>query len=288
MGGDVALSVVMPARDAAPTIEHQLAALADQELGEPWELVVVVDPRTSDDTVTIAHSWVARLPALSVVMAGGPGASRCRNEGVANSAGAAVAFCDADDVVSKRWLAGLRDALQDAELATGPIELARLNPPRLYSWRRSAGWAGPLPRWLGFLAPVMACNMAVRRETFNSVEGFDESLSTGEDFDFAWRAQLSGATVGFSEDATVHRRLRRGWPSFRTSIAYGASDVVLYRRFADRGLPRRLPLGLARVVGVVAATPLLAVRKYRYGWLHLAGVEIGRIAGSVRERVLYL
>ena len=134
----------------------------------------------------------------------------------------------------------------------------------------------------------MGCNMAVNRTTFDRVGGFDESIAPGEDFDFAWRAQLAGATVGFSPEAVVHRRLRRGWPAFKTSVSYGMSDVQLYRRFADQGLPPRRLRGLARAFGAILAMPLCLTARYRYGWMHLAGVEIGRILGSIRERVLYL
>src|SRR5580704_9268007 len=165
MEREVALSVVVPACDAAATIEQQLAALADQAPSQPWDLVVVIDPRTTDATAEIVARWADQVTTLSVVTAPSGGASASRNTGVAHSRGHAVAFCDADDVVGQTWVAGLMEALEDADLASGPIELARLNAEELYSWRRSPGWPGPLPPWLGFLHPMMGCNMAVRRAT---------------------------------------------------------------------------------------------------------------------------
>jgi len=141
---------------------------------------------------------------------------------------------------------------------------------------------------MGYLPPVMGCNMAVRRETFDLVGGFDESLEAGGDFDFSWRIQLAGGTVGFDLDAVVHWRLRRGWAYFRRSFCYGAANVELHRRFRDQGLRRQFLRGVARLAGVVVGAPLLLVPTYRYGWITLAGLELGRIRGSLRARTLFL
>jgi glycosyltransferase involved in cell wall biosynthesis len=44
----------MPVRDNAAMIGEQLAALARQDLGGPWELVVV-DDASADDSMAIAQ-----------------------------------------------------------------------------------------------------------------------------------------------------------------------------------------------------------------------------------------
>jgi glycosyltransferase involved in cell wall biosynthesis len=284
----IEVSVIVPARDAAATLEDQLDALAGQTFDGRWE-VVLVDDGSTDATAEIAVRWAERIPSLTVlssVVPGGP--SQARNIGTRVARGRLVAYCDADDVVSTGWLAGLVSALSHHEMATGPIDLARLNPYRFYAWRPAPGWSQPLPRWMGYLSPVMGCNMAVRRETFDLVGGFDESCATGGDFDFSWRVQLAGGTVGFDLAAVVHWRLRSGWAYFRRSFEYGTAQVELYRRFRDQGLRRRLLRGAVRLAGIVLGAPLLFVPNYRYGWLTLAGEELGRVKGSLRARTLYL
>ena len=280
-------TVVVPAHNAATTIGGQLDALAIQNFVGTWE-VVVVDDASDDGTADIVALWADKLPSLTVVsLPVQVGESRARNTGARAGRGRLIAYCNADDLVSTQWLDGLVLALKENVLATGPIDLSKLNPPLTYSWRRTRGWQ-ELPRWLGYLVPIMACTMGVRREAFELAGGFDETMTVGADFDFAWRVQLAGGTVGYAPDAVVHWRLRRGWSYFQRSIAYGAGDVELYRRFRHRGLRRRPARGVLRVAGVVLTSPLLLLPSYRYGWMHLAGVELGRLKGSIASRTLFL
>ncbi|MGH9029577.1 MAG: glycosyltransferase [Acidimicrobiales bacterium] len=284
-GTPIDVSVVIPARNATPTIGEQLDALEGQTFSGSWE-VIVVDNGSVDGTAETAARWSDRLPSLSILTSAESRGLAC-NTGSHAAKGRLIAYCDADDVVSKRWLADLVPVLERHTLATGPIDLSSLNPPKLYTWRRKPGWQ-QLPRWMGFLVPVMGCNMGVRKEGFARVGGFDTTMSRGEDFDFAWRIQLAGGTVGFAADAVVHRRLRRGWPYFRSSVHYGVSDVELFLRFNEHGMRRRPVRGAARLGAAALGTPLILIPRYRYAWMGLAGVEAGRLKGSFSARTLFL
>ena len=63
MTGDAVpeLSVVVPARDAAATIDGQLEALLAEEWDQPWE-IVVVDNGSRDATKAIVDRYAARDP----------------------------------------------------------------------------------------------------------------------------------------------------------------------------------------------------------------------------------
>ena len=282
----VEVSVIIPTFNAAETIAEQLEALASQTFDGTWE-VIVADDGSTDATAEIVAQWTDRLPSLTILRLESGGGARARNVATRASLGRFVAHCDSDDVVSPHWLAALTEALHDHALATGPIDLTLLNPDRLYSWRRSPGWQ-ELPRWMGYAKPIMGCNLAVRREAFDQVGGFDDGLPSGSDFDFSWRVQLAGGTVGFASEAVVHWRLRSGWAHFRRSIVYGRAQVELFRRFHRHGMPRRLLKGVCRVAGIAAGIPLVIVPKYRYAWITLTGQELGRISASVRTRTLFL
>jgi glycosyltransferase involved in cell wall biosynthesis len=281
------VSVVVPVRNGAATIGQQLDALASQSFDGIWD-VVVVDDASTDGTAEVASRWSDKLPSLRVLtLAEHGGASYAYNVGTRAALGPCVAYCDADDVVSSRWLAAMMSGLQRDSITTGPLDLTRLNPRRLYAWRRSP-WADPLPPWNGFLVPVINANMAVHVETFESLGGFDETLDTNEDYEFAFRAQLAGASIGFVPDAVVHYRLRHGLPYFRREYQYGLGHVELYRRFRHVGMRRNWLRGFVRLAGAVLGAPLVLIPKYRYGWITLAGVELGRLEGSLRYRTLFL
>jgi glycosyltransferase involved in cell wall biosynthesis len=280
------VSVVVPARDAAATLGEQLDALAAQTFEGSWE-VIVVDDGSRDDTAGIARCWEDRLPSLSILSSEVPrGSSHARNLGTRTSGGRLIAYCDADDVVSSGWVAGLVSALENSALATGPLDNSKLNPPRVYDW--SPQQTRPWGKWNGYLAPVICANMAVRREAFDLAGGFDEALSCCEDLDFAFRVQLAGGTVGFCLDAVVHRRLRRGWAYFRRQFEYGAGHAELYRRFRHQGLHRGLGPGAKRLAKALIGAPLALLPRYRYRCIQLAGQELGRLKGSVAARTLFL
>jgi glycosyltransferase involved in cell wall biosynthesis len=280
------ISVVLAARNAAGTLAQQLDALSRQDYAGEWELLVA-DNGSTDHTAQVASDWQDRLPMMRVVPCHErPGKALACNVGTREARGEFIAYCDADDVVSPRWLGALESALETDGLATGPIEMASLNTEKMYWWRGTSRWDS-LPAWHGFLPAALGCNLAVRREVFNEIAGFSESNRHGEDFDFVWRAQLAGASLGFAPEALVHWRLRASsgaW--FRRHVEYGMSDVGHFVRFSQYGMPRWS--GQLRRWIVVAALPMILFDSYRYLWLTEAGITLGRLIGSLRHHVLYL
>ncbi len=91
------VSVVVPAFNAARTIEKSIESIASQSR-EDWELIVV-DDRSTDDTVQLATEMARydrRIRILTLDQnSGSPAAPR--NAGVDASTGRYVAFLDADD-----------------------------------------------------------------------------------------------------------------------------------------------------------------------------------------------
>lgn len=168
----------------------------------------------------------------------------------------------------------------------GVRDFTALNPRHVYAWRNFD--AHGTPRLAGYLAEVSGGNMAVQRQAFDRVGGFDEAMLIGQDIDFAWRVQLSGGTVGFSATSVVHYRFRLGWRYFSRYVQYGHAQTDHYDRFRSMGMPRHPWSGMARLFLAVVSWPLVLYRPMRYRWLTSAGVSVGRLLGSIRHRSLYL
>ena len=66
---DLALSIIIPARNVAETLRVQLDALAAQEWDSAWE-VVVVDNRSTDETPAIVREYATRASGWSKRTAG--------------------------------------------------------------------------------------------------------------------------------------------------------------------------------------------------------------------------
>lgn len=281
------ISVIIPVRNGADTLAEQLDALADQTYTGEWE-VVVADNGSTDGTPALAGRWANRLPGLSVVDASErPGSSFARNCGAHHAKGEFLAFCDADDVVAPEWLQSLASAAADFDAVTGRQDASSINSEAVQSWRPPRAAGLPRARFLPF-AP--SCNLGVWAAVFRETGGFDEQYPQSHDVEWSWRAQLASFTLGFAPGAVVHYRYRtspRG--VWRQAYLSGLDEARLYRDYRSKGL-RRSPFTrtLRTWAWLLARVPYLVDPARRGIWMRRAGEAWGRVAGSVRFRVLFL
>jgi GT2 family glycosyltransferase len=278
------ISVIVPVKNGLPFLNEQLEALREQKGSQQWE-VVVADNGSLDQSAEVVRALTSTDPRFRLVDASKTsGSSFARNLAAGLARGDILAFCDADDVVLPGWVESWVRALADADLAGGMTDFWSLSdgPPP----------ASPIPRpppvksQFGFLEGAMSSNMAVRREAFEDVGGFDENLAVGEDIDLCWRLQLAG--YRFATGAgVVARRERSGFRGLLSrSIAYGRCGPVLYQRYRDAGLrPDRR--ALRAWVWLVLNIPRLIRTDFRPTWARVAGWRLGRIIESIRRGVFF-
>ena len=280
-------SVVIPAYNAAATLGAQLEALAAQTYDGRWE-VLVCDNGSSDRTLEVVASYTDRIAGLRVVDASDArGAAHARNAGAA-AGGDLIAYCDGDDEVTDGWLDALVAAAATADVVGGALDHRSLNDPELADLR--GGAETELPRAFAFLPYAISANLAVWRDVWEALGGWDTGFpgAAGEDVDFCWRAQLAGYTIAFAPAAVARYRHRDGvGDSVRQVYAYAGSGAQLYRRFRADGARRR---SLAQVAGAwsglaVRLPYLAASRRRRAIWLVHAAENAGCIRGSIRHRV---
>jgi len=281
-GGAPVISIVVPVLDGLPWLGQQLQALADQHSRGAAE-VIVADNGSVDGSLDVARRFARMQPGFMVLDASGtPGAAAARNAGAQAAGGALLAFCDADDVVGPGWVQGCIDGLQHADAVTGCFDNATLN----------GGVAGdpqpPATSQLGFLPAGLSSNLAVRRPAFVGVGGFDERLSVGEDIDLCWRLQLAGYRFGVATGAVVARRERaRAGDVFRQAFSYGRCGPLLYRRYRAVGARPDVGGAARGWAWLVVRLPRLRHREFRRSWVRALGVRLGRIAGSLEQRVVF-
>ncbi len=88
-------SIVVPAYNVAATLPETLASLLAQS--ERDLEVIVVDDGSTDETANVAEAHM-RDPRVRLVRQRNRGLAGARNSGVAAARGAAIGFCDSDDL----------------------------------------------------------------------------------------------------------------------------------------------------------------------------------------------
>lgn len=260
------IAVVIPARDAAETIERCIRCLARQELEEPWE-VVLVDDGSVDGTGEEAELAAAAAGLkLRVERLRGQGPAAARNHGVAVTSGAALAFLDADCFPTPGWLAAGLRGLEAADLVQGRV----VPDPEVVR--------GPFDRTLQVSGPsplFESANLFVHRGLFDKLGGFEQWLepevgkAVAEDVWFGWRARRGGATTEFSAEALAHHAVFRE----------GALTHILDRR------------RLAHFPAIVAKVPELRDELFFARWFlssRTAAFDLALLGLATRRRLLAL
>lgn len=278
-------SVVIPALDAREVLADQLEALSCQTL--PPDEVIVADNGSAVSPVDVVES--ARRSGLPVRLLDaslrrGPGAARNLGATVAN--GEVIAFCDADDIVTPRWLETHVRALNDHGVSGGPLTFFEGNPHDLAKMTPRGGTA---QTFLGRFPYTPCSNMAVRATAFWSIGGFDENLATAEDVDLCLRLTAAGHVMGWAPGARVYVRRRSDLrDAARQFFRYGRNDVAVYRRHRDGPLGRQKPWEQVRPWLVVMATLPRLLTSKRRSWVQHAALHVGRVRGSIELRTVLL
>ncbi len=268
------VSVVIPALNAAGTIGATLDALERQDLGQPYE-VIVVDNGSTDDTAEIARQAAGPVTVLTQSPQR-PGAAR--NRGAAEASSPTLAFTDADCVPTPSWLRAGLAAMEKADLVQGAVRPDPRAPRDPFDRTVS------VTRQVGLFETA---NLLVSRDLFFDVGGFEDWLATdinrpfGEDVWFGWRAQRAGARVEFCEQALVYHavfpRSALRYVSERHRLAYFPALVARIPELRRELLYGRVflgpktaafdgaALGVALASGASSAWPLLAAAPY--AWL---------------------
>lgn len=283
------LSVVIPCLNAARTLPEQLAVLAGQQYDGEWE-VIVADNGSTDGSREVVESFRGRIPRLRLVDASDRrGQAHARNLGAAAAMGDAFLFCDADDVVAPGWVAAMGRALAEHRFVACRYDNEKLNPVEVRKTHLNPQKDGVTRYdYPPFLPHAGGGGLGVRREVHEAVGGFDESMPALEDTDYCWRIQLAGTPLVFAPEAVVYIRHRQDLGGvFRQGVSYGLHNVLIYKKYRSRGMPRLgwLP-GAARWAALLLRSPRLLTRDGRAPWLWQLGWRVGRIKGCFKYRVV--
>ena len=236
------VSVIMPAYNARPYIEQAIRSVLDQDY--PNIELIVVDDGSKDGTPELAEKFGSQVIVIRQKNAG-PAAAR--NRGIAASRGEFIAFLDADDVwlpgkalMQVRFLQNHREVgvvygnfkrwtpQRDGKFSIPPLSIAEKSPFAVFP--EHSGW---IYKALLFDNVVHIITAMLRRSVIEAVGGLDETLPTGEDYDFwlrisrQFRADKLDCTVAYYRDhsASITKTPRKDNNEYKVLVktlkAYG-------------------------------------------------------------------
>jgi len=301
-------TIVIPAFNAARTIGSSIRSVL-QQTEQDFE-VVVVDDGSTDDTVECARSF-ATDPRLRVISQRNKGPSAARNAAAAAARGLYVSMLDADDLWLPEYLevmGAALDANPDAPFAYTDAWVLDDGTGRI---RRASAMfyqrpPGTLPDARSFFLLLVERNfvytsVTVRRSILDEVGGYDEDLSTGEDWDLWLRIVGRGTRpVRPAGLLAIHRNHPSSLVNDTQKMTRNVCEV--YRRFAEdpaadaevRTLARRqLDVWTRNLRGLEDPTLLVRLRRLagapkrralsRWLWLRKRPEAVERTLRSVGE-----
>ena len=261
------ISVIVPALNEESVIGRCLASLKQQKPPSAHFEVIVVDNGSTDRTREIARSFGGSL-SVTVLDRSGVRISALRNLGAAMARGEFLAFLDADCVAPQHWLRQTVDLLRADDFR---IIGAQYRIPANSSWVAKA-WYGDLWRMKdGPVSYVPGGDLAISRELFMNLGGFDETIVTSEDTEFCERAAASSVPIlAVPSLSVVHLGTPQTLEGFYRKQSWHGINVhrVFLRDIRHSKSRKAMLFAVYMLIGIVVA---------------IAGVCAGAISGRAAE-----
>jgi GT2 family glycosyltransferase len=205
------VSFVIPVRNDARRLQVCVNSIKRARRDDVDIEILVADNGSTDNTAASAREAGARvltLPGISVAEA--------RNRAAREASGSILAFVDADHELDLSWILAAVESLASPEIvAVGAPYHAPEDGTwvqRMYDSFRQHGSSVAPVAWLG------SGNLAVRRQAFVAVGGFDATLITCEDVDLCRRLRENGGLI--LHDPRL-RTIHHGDPATLRALFFG-------------------------------------------------------------------
>lgn len=179
------ISIITPMYNSANYISRMVEAVNNLDYPKDLIEIIIIDNGSDDNSVDIVKNMNVRCTVMK-----GVSISQMRNAGASMATGEVLGFVDSDCIVNSDW------AKKAIEFISGDVGIVG----GYYGLGDSPGWIEKTWYELkkdvsGDVSFVSAGNMVIKAALFHEVNGFDENLETGEDWDFCQRVIEAGYKV---------------------------------------------------------------------------------------------
>lgn len=226
-------SIIIPVFQDQERLNRCLRYIDKQANIQPDTFETIVVDNGSRPRITLPGDIEHRVRLFNCEIKGSYAA---RNEGVRHAQGEVIVFLDADCWPEKNWLFfGLKqlDRLKLHSIVGGGVKFVRSsNPSSVEIYQCMMGFGQE--RAINELGFSVTANLFVSRKLFNVIGDFDESLLSGGDREWCWRALAQGYKVSYSPDALVWTDPRRSFRSAFTQARRVAGGRMSLRKDVQR------------------------------------------------------
>ena len=237
------VSVIVPVKDMAETLQACIQALRDQRgvsYGEDYEVIVV------DDGSTDRSAEVARSAGVRVYSQKQAGAAAARNMGAKLAQGDLLAFTDADCVPNPNWIARIGQAFENPEVV-GVRGIYTSSQKEVMARFVQQEYTHKYARMGHFekIDFIDTYSAAYRKDIFLENGGFDERFprSSVEDQEFSFRLATKGYRLEFHPELVVSHTHDRTLPDYvrrKFWIGYWKAELLRWlpeKTFSDSHTP---------------------------------------------------
>lgn len=229
-------SVIVPAYNAARTINKCLDALQRQSIPKENYEIIVVDDGSTDTTPDLIRPY-----PVQYLRQANQGPATARNKGAQEANGEIILFTDSDCVPEQDWIEEMIKPFKNPEVVAvkGSYKTDQRTLTARFAQVEFEERFEMLKK-IEFIDMVDTYSAAYRKSVFFSLSGFDTSfpVANNEDTELSYKMSQAGHKMVFNPNAVVYHL---GHPDSvkkyaRLKFWRGYWRIVVYKRYPDKAL----------------------------------------------------
>ena len=195
------ISVIIPTYNRRHTLERAIDSVLSQTF-EPFEMIIV-DDGSEDGT----RDWIKETyPSIKYIYQSNNGVSSARNKGIRSSRGSWIALLDSDDEWMPEKLEEQFISINEnpGSLFCHTNEIWIRNGVRVNQMKKHKKYGGNIFKYCLDMCRISPSSSLIKKEVFEDVGLFDESLTVCEDYDL-WLRITANYTILFLDRPLIKK-----------------------------------------------------------------------------------
>jgi glycosyltransferase involved in cell wall biosynthesis len=237
----MSISIIVSTYNGAGKIVNLLRSLTQQSYRD-FELVIVVDG-SLDNTEEVVKQYEGHFSEFKLIVQANKGRSAVRNRGVKEASGEVLIFYDDDMVPEEESIQKhINFHLNNKGILSGnSVELEDKTKTDIQNYKAflTKKWTEKYGDGYTQLDKenlfYTAANCSMKRNTFESLNGFDERLTDAEDYDLGYRALRMNIPVYFDKgNKAIHQEAITCASYIRRLRTYNKAHIKLKEFYPER------------------------------------------------------